>query len=70
MGFSVSTILAGFLFGVIGIWLIKEGRREGNLRWAAIGLILLIYPYFSPSPWVDWGFGLFLCAVAYRLRET
>lgn len=65
MNFSVSTLLAGLLFGVVGIWLIRTGRREGNLRLPVIGLALLVYPYFSPNVWADWGIGLGLCALAY-----
>jgi len=67
--FSVSTILAGLLFGVAGLWLVRNGRREGNLRWAMIGVVLMIYPYFSPNAYVDWGLGFFLCALAYRWRD-
>ncbi|RZA09730.1 MAG: hypothetical protein EOP11_00720 [Proteobacteria bacterium] len=70
MDLSFSTIAAGIIFGAIGLWLIKSGRREGNLWFAMIGLVLLVYPYFSPNAWVDWGLGIFLCAIAYRVREV
>ena len=70
MNFSLSTLLAGFLFGVIGVWIIKEGRRVGNLRWPFIGLALLVYPYFSNNAWMDWIPGILLCALAYRLRDA
>lgn len=68
MDFSVSSLLAGLLFGAAGIWLIKDGRREGNLPWAVIGVVLLVYPYFVPNPWATWGIGVALLALAYRLR--
>jgi multisubunit Na+/H+ antiporter MnhE subunit len=70
MDFSVSTLLAGLLFGAIGLWLIRSGRREGNLRWAALGLVMLVYPYFSPNAWVDWGLGAALCGLAYLTAEA
>lgn len=65
MSFSLSTLLAGFVFGVVGIWLIRTGRREGNFRLPLIGLALIVYPYFSPNVWADWGIGAALSALAY-----
>lgn len=69
MNFTFSSLAAGFLFGVIGIWLIKKGRRETNLNFTLTGAMLLIYPFFSPNAYADWGIGFALCAFAYLRRD-
>jgi len=67
---TASSLFSGFIFGVIGFYLIRESRRRGHLQWALIGLALMIYPLFSTNPWYDWGGGLFLCWLAYTVKNT
>jgi len=69
MDLSPSSLLAGIIFGTIGFYMIRESRRRGNLWMALIGLALMSYTYFTPNPWVDWGGGVALCALAYNLRN-
>lgn len=47
MDFNPYELLAGFIFGVIGWWMLKEGRRRGEIQIALIGLGLMIVPYFT-----------------------
>lgn len=60
--------MAGFIFGVIGFYLLKQGRKQVNYTWAFIGLALIIYPYLLHSAWLVWGLGFVLCVVAYYYR--
>jgi hypothetical protein len=62
-------ILPGFIFGVIGIWLIREARRRANFTFAFSGIALCFYPYFVSNPWLVWGIGLALCVVAWQSAE-
>lgn len=62
---SISGIMAGFIFGVIGWWLFREGKKRAQPRVLAVGLLLMIYPYFTSSPKADWGIGILLCGAAY-----
>ncbi len=62
---SLSSLAAGFVFGVIGFWLFKEGRRKAEVRLALLGVTLMGYSYFTGSPLADWGIGLGLCGLAY-----
>jgi hypothetical protein len=64
MNFSISSIFAGLIFGVIGFWLLREGRKKGNMHIALIGVGLMGYSYFTNNPWADWGIGLGLCYLA------
>ena len=70
MNFSLGNIFAGFLFGTIGFFLIRLGKREGNLRAAGIGVALCLYPYFFDNPYLLWGIGLGLCTLAYRCLQN
>jgi hypothetical protein len=62
---SFSSLFAGFLFGVIGLWLLKEARRRSNLYNVVISILLMIYPYFTAKPVATWGVGILLCGAAY-----
>lgn len=64
--FSASNLLAGFIFSVIGLWLFREGRRRTNISITIIGLILMLYSIFTPTPLATWMTGLTLCALAYH----
>jgi hypothetical protein len=65
MDISISSLAAGFVFGVIGLWLFKEGRRRSEVRIALVGVTMMGYSYFTSNPAADWGIGLALCGLAY-----
>lgn len=64
---SFSTIMAGLIFGVLGMWLIKQGRKDAHIPWILIGLVLCVYPYFVVNAFLVWGIGLGLLFVAKRM---
>lgn len=66
--FSLSSIVSGLLFGIIGMWLFGQGKKSSNLKFIGIGLALMVYPYFTRGPLADWGVGSVLCVVAYYYR--
>ena len=63
--FTPSGIISGLLFGVIGMYVFKEGRKRLNFKVTFLGLAMCVYPYFTNGPWGDWGVGIALCAVTY-----
>ena len=67
MNFSLASILSSLFFSAIGLWVLREGKRKADYRILMIGLALMFYTYFTPNPWLDWGVGLGLCALAYKL---
>jgi hypothetical protein len=64
---SFSSLFAGFAFGVLGFFLIKQGRKKGHLAGILIGLVLLIFPYFISNPFLVWLIGLSLLFLAARM---
>lgn len=65
MGFSVSGLFSSFIFGVIGLFLLRKGKNEAEYDYIFIGIALMVYPYFTSGPWIDWVIGAALCALAY-----
>jgi drug/metabolite transporter (DMT)-like permease len=62
---SASSLFAGFLYGVIGIFIFRKGKKEAEFDMIFIGIALMVYPYFTHGPLADWGIGAALCAIAY-----
>ena len=71
MNFSLSNLFISFLFGAAGIYFVRVGKREANLRALTAGALLLIFPYFVENPWiaVSLGIGLTIFA-ASALRNS
>ena len=65
---TVSSIMAGFVFGVWGMFLIRQGRKEGNFWHGGLGCAMLVYPFFVTGPWLTWGIGCGLLYLAYQKR--
>jgi len=65
LNFSASTLIAGLLFGIIGTWTFRQGKRRHNLRVTLLGIFQIFFPYFTEGPWLTWGIGLGLCIATY-----
>jgi hypothetical protein len=68
MDFSVSVLISGFLFGVIGLYLFKEGRKGAHVPWMLLGVALMAFPYVVRGDLLNWGVGLALTLIAYAYR--
>ncbi len=61
---NVYTLIPSLFFGIIGMFVFREGRRDGLFLMMVIGAALMIYPYFVDGVWMNWGVGIALCAYA------
>lgn len=68
--FSISSLIAGLLFGIIGWWLFKEARKRTNNYNVVIGVVLMIYPYFVTQAFLVWATGALLCWAAYYFWDA
>jgi len=66
--FNISSLIAGFVFGVFGFYLVKEARKSGNFWHLLSGIALMAYPYFVSGAWLTWGIGAGLLGLAYAKR--
>lgn len=69
LNFSLSTIAAGFVFGVIGFYLFRYAKKKVNYPLILISVLLMTFNMFTSSPWQDWGVGVVLCAIAYYISQ-
>ena len=60
-------LLAGFVFGVIGMYLVKRAKSEAHVPYFIIGLLMMIYPYFIENVYLVWGIGLGLFFLSFKL---
>jgi hypothetical protein len=65
MNFSVGALAAGFVFGIFGLYIFREGKRESNFRRLVLGITLMAYGWFVPNPWAAWGVGITLVGINY-----
>lgn len=70
MTITPSAIFSGIIFGIIGLYVFRDGRRKTNYFTVFIGVGLMVYPYFTTGPLADWGVGIILCIAAYYLRNA
>ncbi|MBC7398285.1 MAG: hypothetical protein H7333_12655 [Bdellovibrionales bacterium] len=67
MNFNWSNIAASFVYGTFGLYLFRHGRKQAHGPVVAIGVALMVYPYFIDNDFLLWSIGAVLLAVAYKL---
>lgn len=50
--FSLSNILTGIFFGIIGIAAWRYGRKQASARHMLLGVALILFSYFFEKVWV------------------
>lgn len=67
--FNPYNLLAGFIFGTLGWGAFSYGKRLDLWQPRAIGLALMIYPYFFTSALLLWGLGGGLLGLLYFFHD-
>ena len=65
MSTTAYNLLGGFLFSIVGMGAWRYGKSLERWKPIAIGLALMIYPYFTPWAWLTWAVGIALCVTLY-----
>lgn len=63
--YSPWAMIGGLVFGLVGIYLFRAGKKNSNLWWVWSGVVMFIYPLFTTTGPQTWGVGLALCALCY-----
>jgi hypothetical protein len=66
MEMDMSSLFAGFFFGVFGVYFIKRGKDLGNIPKILVGLAMVAFTYFVPSPWC-WVVGVVLMVAGFKI---
>jgi hypothetical protein len=68
--FSMSTIIASFLFGIVGLYVFRHGKKTTNYSLIFTSIAMMVYPMFVSGAIITWCMGIALCALAYYLNEN
>jgi len=60
LNFNPYNILAGLVFGILGMASISYGKKLGLWKPVVIGIGLSVYPYFTSNVWATWIIGIAL----------
>lgn len=62
---QISSWFASFAFGVIGLYHLRQGVKQGEVKRSLIGLALMAYSYFFDNALLVWLIGAGLCLAQY-----
>lgn len=65
MDFSAGSLAAGFLVSGVGFVLFKYGRKMSRGPQVLVGIVLMVFPYFVPNPYMMFSIAAALCALLY-----
>ncbi len=68
--FSASQIIASLVFGVIGLYAFRHGKKTVNYRLIFISIVMMGYTMFTHGWFQDWGIGIGLCGFAYSANQN
>ena len=64
-----STLLAPFLFGIVGYIAFRRGRKTTSSALIWTGVALMLYPCAVSQTWLVWLLGAGLCGFVYAKWE-
>lgn len=65
MDIDATALLAGMLVSSIGFVLFVYGKKQSRFPQLAVGLVLMVYPYFVPSPLLMFGIAVCLLGLLW-----
>jgi len=65
MNLDVNTLLAGLLVSSIGFVLMAYGKKMSRVPHLAVGIVMLVYPYFIPGALLTLAIGALLVGLLW-----
>ncbi len=65
---DTTTMIWGVLFGALGLGFLTYGRRQKMIMPLVTGVVLILFPYFTPNLYIMLLVGATLLALPYFLR--
>jgi hypothetical protein len=63
------TMFGLLFFGLIGFAAFLYGKKSSRWKTMAIGVVLMVYPYFVPQTWLLYSIGSALCIGLFVFRD-
>ncbi len=67
-GFSFGTIIVAVVFGLVGFFAFRYGKKNGEPRPLFLGIALMAYGYFVSNAWLSLGIGAILTLLLFFPR--
>jgi len=67
---SANYILAGLIFGIVGMLFFKEGKKRTSTELYFLGLALMVFPYFVSHDILIWVVGIALTAAGFKILSS
>lgn len=65
---DMTTVVAGILFGALGLGYLTYGRRQSRIIPLVTGVALILFPYFTPNIYIMLIAGVALLSTPYFFR--
>ena len=62
-------LFASLLFGIIGLAAFTYGKKTTKWKAMAIGVVLMVFPYWIDETWLLYSIGIALCAALFVFRD-
>ena len=62
---SAGSLFASLIFSTIGFGIFIYGKKQAQMKSLAIGIVLMVFPYFVSQAWLVWTLGIALCAAVF-----
>lgn len=62
-------LFGAILFSVVGFVAFRFGKKTGRFKTMILGLILMVYSYFTPTTWSMYLVGAAICGAIYWFRH-
>jgi hypothetical protein len=66
--FSIATIIIAIVFGFVGFYAFRYGRKNSEPRPLFLGIALMAYGYFVTDPWISLAIGAVLTLLIFFPR--
>lgn len=70
LNFSPGYLLGSFVFGVIGFYMFRAGKKRINIKTTYCGIALMVYPVFISDTWLTWIIGAILTGLGYHYLKN
>ena len=66
---SAAELFTAIIFSTIGLAAFVYGKKSAQGKPMAVGIALMVYPYFISELWLIYAIGLALCAALFLWRD-
>jgi hypothetical protein len=70
LDFSASQIIAGLIFGIVGVFFFKAAKQQSHAELYFIGIALCSFQIFITNDFLVWGIGIALTIAGFKILQS